>query len=327
MAVGVGLIGFGTVGQSVARLLSSARVERARLVRVCGRPNGRTRPGWLPGSVGWTDRFESLLGPDVDVVVELVGGIEPARDWARRALHAGKSVVTANKQLVAEHGLELRSLASRQSRAFLFEGAVAGGVPIIRALQDGLAGDRIVRIAGILNGTCNFVLTRMEDDGVAFEDAVAEAKARGYAEADPAADIDGLDARAKLAILSSIGFGIDVHPSQIPCASIAGVTSADLARAKAAGCTIRQLSTAELVEGSPPRVRASVGPALLPIDSPFARCRGPQNVVAITGEFGGETVFSGDGAGGNPTAVAVVSDILAVAAGHPHAASVGHFAA
>jgi homoserine dehydrogenase len=327
MAVGVGLIGFGTVGQSVARLLASARVERARLVRVCGRPNGRTRPGWLPGSVGWTDRFESLLEPDVDVVVELVGGIQPAHEWACRALLSGRSVVTANKQLVAEHGPELRSLASRQSRAFLFEGAVAGGVPIIRAVQEGLAGDRIVRIAGILNGTCNFVLTRMEDHGLPFEDAVAEAKARGYAEADPSADIDGLDARAKLAILCSIGFDMEVRPSQISCTSIAGVSASDLARAKAAGHTIRQLSTAELVEGSPARVAASVGPVLLPIDSPFARCRGPQNVVAITGKFGGETVYSGQGAGGNPTAVAVVSDILAVAAGFGHASSLAHFAA
>jgi homoserine dehydrogenase len=261
----------------------------------------------------------------VDVVVELVGGIEPAREWACRALLSGKSVVTANKQLVAQHGSELRVLASRQRRAFLFEGAVAGGVPVIRGLQDGLAGDRLVRIAGILNGTCNFVLTRMEDDGLLFEDAVAEAKARGYAEADPTADIDGLDARAKLAILCSIGFGIEVHPSQIPCLSIAGVTVGDLARANATGHTIRQLSTAELVEGLPSSVKASVGPVLLPIDSPFARCRGPQNVVAVTGEFGGETVFSGQGAGGNPTAVAVVSDILAVAAAHGHATGLAQF--
>jgi homoserine dehydrogenase len=327
MAVGIGLVGFGTVGQSVARLLAGTRVERARLVRVCVRPGGRPRPGWLPATVGWTDQFESLLEADVDVVVELVGGLQPARQWARRALLSGRSVVTANKQLVAEHGLELRALASRRQLAFLFEGAVGGGVPIIRAVQVGLAGDRIVRIAGILNGTCNFVLTRMEDDGLPFEDAVAEAKARGYAEADPTADIDGLDARAKLAILCSIGFGVEVRPSQIPCTSIAGVTPFDLAQAKSAGLAIRQLSTAELLDGVPSRVRASVGPALLPIDSPFGQCRGPQNVVAITGEFGGETVFSGQGAGGNPTAVAVVSDILAIATSRGEAERPAHSAA
>jgi homoserine dehydrogenase len=314
MALRVGLIGLGTVGQSVARLLTNGRDRHARLVRVCTRPDGRPRPGWLSPSVGWTSRFESLLEPDVDVVVELVGGIEPARGWVERALRAGKSVVTANKQLVAEHGSEILSLAARQRCAFRFEGAVAGGVPVIRAVQDGLAGDRLVSITGILNGTCNYILTRMEHDRWTFAEALGDAKARGYAEADPAADVDGLDARAKLAILCSVGFGIRVHPSEIPCASIAGVTADDLARAHASGCTIRQVSRAERVDGRPDRVTASVGPALVALDGPFARAQGCQNVVVVNGEFGGETVFAGQGAGGDPTAVAVVSDLLAIAA-------------
>lgn len=314
MATRVGLIGFGTVGQSVARLLTNGRDRRARLVRVCTRPNGRARPGWLSLSVDWSDRFESLLQPDIDVVVELVGGIDPAREWTHRALLAGKSVVTANKQLVAEFGPELASVAARQGRSFRFEGAVAGGVPVIRAVQDGLAGDRLVRITGILNGTCNYILSRIERDQLSFHDALKEAQARGYAESDPTADIEGLDARAKLAILCSIGFGIHVRPSDIPCASIAGVTSDDLAHAHASGCTIRQVSSAERADGTPHGVKASVGPAAVPLDSPFARALGCQNVIVVNGEVGGETVFSGQGAGGDPTAVAVVSDVLAVAA-------------
>jgi homoserine dehydrogenase len=311
----------------VARRLTSGGRSRVRLVRVCGRPGGRARPDWLPESIGWTTSLESLLGPDVDVVVELVGGLHPAREWIRRALLSGKSVVTANKHLVSEHGPELASLAAIARRDFFFEAAVAGGVPVIRAVQDGLAGDRIVRIAGVLNGTCNFILTRMEDAGVPFDEALRDAKARGYAEADPTADVEGLDARAKLSILCGVGFGIRVPPAEIPCASIAGISADDLARARAAGCAIRQLSTAHLIEETPPRVTASVGPALLPIDSPFARCRGPQNVVVVTGEFGGDTVFAGQGAGGDATAVAVVSDLLAIAARHGHTTGFAHFAA
>jgi homoserine dehydrogenase len=317
MAVRVGLIGFGTVGQSVARLLTSGRDDRARLVRVCTRPDGRARPDWLSPSVGWSDRFESLLESDIDVVVELVGGINPAHEWVQRALLARKSVVTANKHLVAEHGPELASIAARQHRSFRFEGAVAGGVPVVRAVQDGLAGDRLVRIAGILNGTCNYILTRMESERLSFADALAEAQARGYAETDPAADVDGIDARAKLAILCGIGFGIRVRPADIPCDSIAGVTWESLKRAHASGCTIRQVSIARRCGEARLGMTASVGPALVPLDGPFARALGCQNVIVVNGEVGGETVFSGQGAGGDPTAVAVVSDVLAIASSRP----------
>ena len=313
MGIRVGLIGFGTVGQAVARRLTDGRDRRLRLVRVCARAGGRARPDWLAGSVGWSDRFDSLLAPDIDLVIELVGGIEQARRWAHLALLAGKSVVTANKQLVAEHGPEIQSLAARQRCAFRYEGAVAGGVPVIRAVQDGLAGDRLVRVSGILNGTCNYVLSRMEQAGLAFADALAEAKARGFAEADPTADIEGLDARAKLAILCGVGFGIRVRPDEIPCTSIARVTENDLARARASGCTIRQLSIAEREEGRPGGVKASVGPTLVPLDGPLGRAQACENVVIVTGELGGETVLSGQGAGGNATAVAVISDALAIA--------------
>ncbi|MBE3135618.1 MAG: homoserine dehydrogenase, partial [Acidobacteria bacterium] len=245
MSVRVGLIGFGTVGQAVTRVLSRSHQDRLCLARVCTRPGGRSRPPWLPRDIGWTDAFDTLLAPDIDVVVELVGGVAPAGTWIRRALEAGKSVVTANKQLIAESGPELLALAARQRRQLRFEGAVAGGVPVIRAVQDGLAGDRLVRITGVLNGTCNYILTRIEAAGLPFAAALAEAQALGYAEADPSADVEGFDARAKLAILCAIGLGVWVNPRDIPCASIAGLGPDDFRDARVAGCTIRQVSRAE----------------------------------------------------------------------------------
>jgi homoserine dehydrogenase len=267
----------------------------------------------LASSVEWTDRFDALLDRDIDVVVELVGGVVEACTWAEKAIRAGKSVVTANKQLVAERGPELLGLAARYRQQLRFEGAVAGGVPVIRAVQDGLAGDRLVKIEAVLNGTCNYILSRMDGAGLSFADALAEAQARGYAEADPRADVDGVDACAKLAILCAVGFKIRVRPQAIDCASIANITPDDLARARTAGRTIRQVSRAERIDGARPHVRASVGPVVVPLDSPVARAQGCQNVVVVTGELGGETAFSGQGAGGDPTAVAVVSDLLAIA--------------
>jgi homoserine dehydrogenase len=313
MSLRIGLAGLGTVGRSVARrLLQDGR--RARLVRVCGRPGGRERPSWLPGSVGWTTRFDDLVAPDIDVVVELVGGVQPARQWLHKALLAGKSVVTANKQLVAEHGPELATLAARRECAFRYEGAVAGGIPVIRAIEDGLAGDRLLRVTGVLNGTCNYILTRISQAQIPFDEALREAQALGYAESDPASDIEGFDARAKLAILCQVAFGIHVRPSEIACGSIAGVTPAAFEDARARGFTVRQISSAARVEGAPHEVVASVRPALVPLDSPFARAEGCQNVVSVHGEFGGETVFTGQGAGGDATAVAVVSDLFAITA-------------
>jgi homoserine dehydrogenase len=221
--------------------------------------------------------------------------------------------VTANKQLVAEHGPELLSVAAQRGCAFRYEGAVAGGVPVIRAIEDGLAGDRLVRVTGILNGTCNYILTRIDQDRLPFADALREAQSLGYAEADPTADVEGFDARAKLAILCQVAFGVRVRTSDIDCESIAAITPEDLDRARTQGCTVRQISSASLADGAPHHVVASVRPALVPLDSQFARAEGCQNVVAVQGRFGGETVFTGQGAGGDATAVAVVSDLLAIA--------------
>lgn len=307
----VGLVGFGTVGSAVARILVGGGHDGVRLARVCART--RARPAWLPPEVDWTCRFEDLLAPDIDVLAELVGGLSPAREWLASALLAGKSVVTANKQLVAEEGQRLAALAARQRRQLRYGAAVAGGVPVIDAIRQGLAGDRLVRIAAVLNGTCNYVLTRIEEAGVPFAEAVREAQALGYAEADPSADVDGHDARAKLSILCSVGFGVAVRPRDIPCASIAGVTPADFARAHSRGATIRQVSRAELTGGRSKDVLASVGPEVVPQSSMLARVRGCDNAVVVTGTLGGDTVFAGAGAGGNATGVAVVSDLLAIA--------------
>ena len=245
-------------------------------------------------------------------MVEVIGGLEPAGDWIRRSLEAGKSVVTANKQVMAHAGAELMQVAADRERHLLFEAAVAGGIPIIRAVREGLAGDRLQRVLGVLNGTCNYMLTRMEADRVSFDEALGEAQERGYAEADPTADIDGPDAQAKLAILSAVGLERRIAAETIPLRSIRPVEPVDFTYARRLGCTIRQVSRAEVVDGGA-AVTASVQPMLVSLNSPLARAEGSQNVVVVNGAYGGETAFRGFGAGGNPTAVAVVSDLEAIA--------------
>lgn len=310
----VGIVGFGTVGQAVARLLSADTHPELRLTHVCTRNIARKQVDWVGSHVVWTESFDELLESSVDVVVELIGGLSPAREWIERALMAGKSVVTANKQVIAHAGAPLLALARQQGRQLLFEAAVAGGIPIIRALRDGLAGDRLYRIQGILNGTCNYILTRMEREQVAFADALAEAQRLGFAEADPTADVDGLDAQAKLAILIAVGLGRTVRPDEIPVSSIAPVTVVDFLYAKRLGCVVRQVARAELIAGTG-GIRAAVHPALVPETSALGRVDGSQNIVVVDGEFGGETAFSGFGAGGDPTAVAILSDLLGTARG------------
>jgi homoserine dehydrogenase len=304
----VALLGFGTVGSSVARLLCARSEEHPlQLTHVCNREVARKKVDWTAPQVIWTEDFDQVLASDAEVVVELLGGLQPAYDWVRRALQSGKSVVTANKQLMAHFGSELLELARAKQQFLGFGACVAGGVPVLSGLQDGLAGDRLLQVRGILNGTCNYILTRIEQAGTSFASALAEAQQAGFAEADPTDDIDGLDAAAKLAILARVGLNIELQPQRVVCHSIRQVTAVDLEYAHELGCTIRQISTAKLVHG---QIYAVVGPALVPRDSPLAGISGSQNLVVSTGEFGGETVFSGHGAGGNPTAVAVVSDLL-----------------
>jgi homoserine dehydrogenase len=303
----VALVGFGTVGSAVARLLYARREEhQLKLTLVCNRQVGRKKADWVEADVVWTENIDDVLASDVDVVVELIGGIQPACEWVRRALAAGKSVVTANKQLIAHHGTELLQLARENGQHLEFGASVAGGVPVLSGLHKGLAGDRLLKVWGILNGTCNYILTRIERAGISFAEALVEAQKAGFAEADPTDDVEGYDARAKLAILASRGLNAQARPEQIACSSISHVSRVDFDYAHELKCTIRQVSRAEL-NG---QLLASVGPALVGADSPLASVTGSQNLVISTGEFGGDTIFSGYGAGGNPTAVAVVSDLL-----------------
>lgn len=306
----IALFGFGTVGSSVARILAESCPPGLELTHVYNRNVARKRVDWLPETVTWTEDAESIFrSPDVDVVVELAGGLDPAGRWVRQALESGRSVVTANKKLIAAQGVELESLAQAKGGHLKFGAAVAGGIPVIPGLEQGLAGDRICRVQGILNGTCNYILSKMEA-GEDYAPVLKDAQAKGYAEADPTEDVGGFDARSKLAILMRLAMHVVVDPEEIHPKAITEVSAIDFSYARELGCTIRQIARAEVREGA---VAASVGPVLVPSASPLAWSRGTENMVVFTGVYGGDVVFSGHGAGGNPTAVAVVSDLLALA--------------
>jgi homoserine dehydrogenase len=314
----VALLGFGTVGSSVAKILCERSNTHLRLTHVLNRNVARKKVDWLPSSVQWTEKIDDILSSNADIVVEVMGGLDPSEDWIRRALASGKSVVTANKQLIAHCGPELIGLARQMNQQIHFGASVAGGVPVISGLHEGLAGDELFRICGILNGTCNYILSQIESNGIPFATALREAQKLGFAEADPTEDIEGLDARAKLAILARVGLHCNLRPESIVARSISAIDSVDFEYANQLGCTIRQISWAELKTESGTRANgeelfAAVQPALVELSSPLARVEGSQNLVMATGTYGGQTVFGGHGAGGHPTAVAVVSDILAIA--------------
>ena len=304
----IGLAGFGTVGSSVARILADATATGLTLTMIANRNVARKRADWVSPAVLWTDSVEEMLAPDapVDVLVELVGGLDPAGEWVRRALASGRSVVTANKKLIAFHGPELEQLARQNGCQLLFGAAVAGGIPVIPGIEHGLAGDRITRVEGILNGTCNFILSAMES-GAEYAAVLSDAQRRGYAEADPTEDVGGLDARAKLAILMRLAMRVHVAPEQIEARPITTVSSVDFSYAADLDATIRQIARAEQ---TPDGLAAIVSPMLIPRKSPLAWSTGTENMVVTAGAHGGEVVFSGHGAGGHPTAVAVVSDLV-----------------
>ena len=305
----IALFGFGTVGSSVARILVESKPQGLELTHIFNRGVARKRVPWTPADVVWSEDADAVLASDVDVIVELAGGLDPAAGWVRRALEAGKSVVTANKKLIAYHGVDLERLAAAKGGHLMYGAAVAGGIPVIPGLEQGLAGDRIERMEGILNGTCNFILSKMEN-GAEYATVLAEAQAKGYAEADPTEDVGGFDARSKLAILMRLALRVVVAPDEIVPQSITSVSAVDFSYARDLGCTIRQVARAQQAKG---RVAATVGPMLVDLHSPLAWSRGTENMVILTGHFGGDVVFSGHGAGGHPTAVAVVSDLLALA--------------
>lgn len=309
--VRVAILGFGTVGSSLARILWERDPQDVELCCVFNRGIDRKRMTGAPSSVRWTESFADVLASRPEIVVEVAGGLEPAGEWVRKSLAAGKSVVTANKKLISVQGPVLEKLAREHGCQLLYGAAVAGGVPVIPGIRQGLAGDRIQTLRGILNGTCNFILSNMEA-GLGFDAALEQAQARGFAEADPTEDVDGFDARAKLVILSRLGLRVEVQPEEIACRTIRDLSALDFAYARDLSCTIRQISRAEVRNRE---LLATVGPMLVPQSSPLSWSRGTENMVISGGTYGGEIVFSGHGAGGNPTAVAVLSDVLAIAHG------------
>jgi homoserine dehydrogenase len=317
--VRVGMLGCGTVGAAVIRLLHDHEAEialrtdtRLEVTRVAVRDPSVPRDVPLDPSRFTADPREVVSDPEVDVVCELMGGTDPALELVLAAIDHGKPVVTANKELLAAHGRELFDRADAKGVDLAFEAAVAGGIPLIRPLRESLAGDRVRRLMGIVNGTTNYVLTRMSDDGMSFDDALAEAQRLGYAEANPAADVEGHDAAAKCAILASIAFDSLVTADDVYREGIAGVTRQDIEFARRLGYVVKLLAVAELEDGA---VVARVHPAMIPSEHPLASVRGSFNAVFVEGEAVGELMFYGRGAGGEPTATSVVGDLIAVA-GH-----------
>jgi len=311
----VAIAGFGVVGSSVARILCEREDLRGalQLTAVVNRNVARKRAAWAPESIAWSDDIDAVLGGEVDVLVETIGGVEPARAWVSEALRRGISVVTANKLLIAHHGRALAELAAVHGARLRFEAAVAGGIPAINAIERGVAGDRLARVGGILNGTCNFILSTLASGAASFDDVLDRARALGYAEADPSNDLDGVDAAAKLVVLAAVAFNLELHLEDVRRQSIRDVTAVDCEYAASLGCTIRQLSIAD--RHGDAEVDAFVGPALVPLDSPLARVFGADNLVLVRGQYGGDVTLSGRGAGGDATAVAVVSDLLALSRG------------
>jgi len=313
--VKVALLGFGTVGSSVAKVLTERKFAGIALTHVYNRNVARKRESaaakFVPATAKWTENIDDVLRSDVDVIVELMGGLNPVEGWLKKALAAGKHVVTANKQLIAYRGVSLQKLAAQHGVQLVYGAAVAGGVPVIPGILQGLSGDRVTRLSGILNGTCNYILSRMEA-GADYATVLKDAQQLGYAEANPSADVDGFDARAKLCILSRIALGAKLNPDEVATQTISTVEAIDFVYAKELNSTIRQVSRAQ-ADGTV--VHARVAPMLVPLTSPMAWSHGTQNMVVTSGTYGGDVVFSGHGAGGEPTAVAVVSDLLAVSQG------------
>jgi homoserine dehydrogenase len=315
----VALLGCGVVGSEVARLLSThagdlaSRVGRPlELAGIAVRRSGRARDLPVDPSLFTTDAEALVRRPDVDVVVEVIGGIEPARGLILAALENGASVVTANKALLAEDGATLFEAAEKHAADLYYEAAVAGAIPLLRPLRESLAGDRVRRVLGIVNGTTNFILTRMTESGAGFADALEEAQALGYAEADPTADVEGFDAAAKAAILAALAFHTRVTAADVHREGITEVSASDVASARAMGCVIKLLAIAEVADdGSGVGVRAH--PAMIPLTHPLASVREAFNAVFVECEAAGELMFYGRGAGGAPTASAVLGDVVAVA--------------
>ena len=313
----VGLLGCGTVGTAVARLLHEHREDIARragcrleVSKVAVRDPSKRRDVPVDASAFTADPMDVIDDPDVDIVCELMGGSEPAGSLILAAFDRDKPVVTANKELLSTRGRELFDASEAKALDLYFEAAVGGGIPLVRPLKESLTGERLTRIIGIVNGTTNFVLTRMSENGMSFADALEEAQCLGYAEADPSADVDGHDAAAKCAILASIAFNARVVAADVYREGIAGVSTEDIEFARRLGYVVKLLAIAELHEE---RIAARVHPAMIPSNHPLAAVRDAFNGVFVEGSNVGELMFYGRGAGGEPTATAVIGDLVTVA--------------
>ena len=316
----LGLAGLGTVGAGVLELIArngEALAERCGRALVVTGVSARSRAKPRPVEIGRFEWFDDPVAlarsPSIDVLVELIGGAEgPARAAVEAALAAGKHVVTANKALLAEHGPALARQAEAKGVALNFEAAVAGGIPIVKTLRESLAGNQVKRVFGILNGTCNYILTRMQNEGKAFAEVLADAQAAGYAEADPSFDVDGHDTAHKLSILTSLAFGTEISTDTVPLEGIRTITPADIEAAEELGYRIKLLGVALRTEGG---IEQRVHPTMLPKNSAIAQVDGVLNCVAVDSDFAGEIMLVGPGAGARATASSVVSDLADIASG------------
>ncbi|MBW4530792.1 MAG: homoserine dehydrogenase [Aphanothece saxicola GSE-SYN-MK-01-06B] len=325
MTIGIGLLGLGTVGSGVAAILASPQgrhplVGDLVLERVAVRDLQRPRPLTLPPERLTTDPEAVIDDPKVDIVVEVMGGLEPARSLILRAIAAGKPVVTANKAVIARYGQEIAAAAASQGVYVLIEAAVGGGIPIIEPIKQSLGGNRIQRVSGIINGTTNYILSRMADEGAAYADVLADAQRLGYAEADPAADVQGGDAADKIAILAGLAYGGPVERAGIATEGIDRLEARDVAYAAQLGFVVKLLAVAERVQDDGPSgppdgvaLDVRVHPTLLPKHHPLAGVHGVNNAILVEGDPVGQVMFFGPGAGAGPTASAVVADILNIA--------------
>ncbi len=318
----VGIAGLGTVGGSVVRVLET---KAAELTRQCGRPiavtavsardRKRDRGVDLSGVAWFDDPVELARGGDIDVFVELIGGDEgPARASVKAALEAGRHVVTANKALLAKHGVALAEIAEKKGVLLNYEAAVAGGIPVIKTMRESMAGNSVSRVFGILNGTCNYILTRMEAEGLSFEACLKDAQRLGYAEADPTFDIEGNDTAHKLSILTSLAFGTRIAADDIYLEGISNISQADIRAAAELGYRIKLLGVAQRTDSG---IEQRVHPTMVPTASVIAQVHGVTNAVAIETDILGELLLSGPGAGGNATASAVIGDIADIAKSRP----------
>ncbi|MFJ3789090.1 homoserine dehydrogenase [Kitasatospora sp. NPDC090091] len=313
----VALLGCGVVGSEVARIMTTDAADLAarigapvELAGIAVRRAGRTRPG-VPEHLITTDAEALVNRGDIDVVVEVVGGIEPSKHLILSAFKQGASVVSANKALLAKDGTELHAAAAEAGVDLYYEAAVAGAIPLLRPLRESLAGDKVNRVLGIVNGTTNFILDKMDTTGAGYSEALEEATALGYAEADPTADVEGFDAAAKAAILAGIAFHTEVTAADVYREGITEVTAADIASAKEMGCVVKLLAICErAADGA--SVTARVHPAMIPLSHPLASVREAYNAVFVEAEAAGRLMFYGPGAGGSPTASAVLGDLVAV---------------